>query len=90
MATVSQRVKQALAGCGKRQVDMAAYFGVSRQAMSNKVARDSWSAYDLAKAATFCGGKLAIIMPDGQNIVIDEPSDGASRNPEDKEEAPGS
>lgn len=73
MATVSQRVKQALAGCGKRQVDMAEYFGVSRQAMSNKVARDSWSAYDLAKAAAFCGAKLTIIMPDGQEIVIDEP-----------------
>ena len=71
MATVTQRIKQALAGCGKRQVDMAEYFGVSRQAMSNKVGRDSWSAYDLAKVAEFCGGKLAIIMPDGQKIPID-------------------
>lgn len=71
MATVSQRIKQALAGSGKRQIEMADYFGISRQAMSNKVARDSWSAYDLAKASQFVGGKLAIIMPDGQNIIID-------------------
>lgn len=75
MASVSQRVKQALAGCGKRQTEMADYFGISRQAMSNKVARDSWSAYDLAKAAQFVGGKLAIIMPDGQHIVVDPPED---------------
>ena len=73
MASVSQRVKQALAGCGKRQIEMAEYFGISRQAMSNKVARDSWSAYDLAKAAQFVGGELAIIMPDGQRIVVDPP-----------------
>lgn len=83
MATVSQRIKQALAGCGKRQTDLAEYFGISRQAMSNKVARDSWSSYDLAKAAKFCGGTLVIIMPDGQQIVIDAPVT------DDKEEAPG-
>ncbi len=75
MASVSQRVKQALVGCGKRQTEMAEYFGISRQAMSNKVARDSWSAYDLAKAAQFVGGELAIIMPDGQHIVVDPPED---------------
>ena len=28
MASVSQRVKQALAGCGKRQTEMADYFGI--------------------------------------------------------------
>lgn len=83
MATVSQRIKQALAGCGKRQTDLAEYFGISRQAMSNKVARDSWSSYDLAKAAEFCGGTLAIIMPDGQQIIIDVPAT------ENKETAPG-
>ena len=82
MATVSQRIKQALAGCGKRQTDLAEYFGISRQAMSNKVARDSWSSYDLAKAAKFCGGTLAIIMSDGQQIVIDEPSDKEEKGPD--------
>ena len=82
MATVSQRVKQALAGCSKRQTEMAEYFGISRQAMSNKVSRDSWSAYDLAKAANFCGGTLAIIMPDGQKIIIDEPVNQDGNGPD--------
>lgn len=82
MASVSQRVKQALAGCGKKQVEMAEYFGISRQAMSNKVGRDSWSAYDLAKAANFCGAQLAIIMPDGQQIIIDEPVNNKEEGPD--------
>lgn len=71
MASVSQRVKQALAGCNKKQIDMADFFGISRQAMSNKVARDSWSAYDLAKVSEFVGGRLIIRMQDGQEIQID-------------------
>lgn len=71
MASVSQRVKQALAGCHKKQIDMADFFGISRQAMSNKVARDSWSAYDLAKVSEFVGGRLIIRMQDGQEIQID-------------------
>ena len=81
MASVTQRIKQALAGCGKRQVDLADYFGVSRQAMSNKVARDSWSSYDLIKAAHCCGAKLMIVMADGQQIELEDENG--------KEEAPG-
>ena len=66
--------------CGKKQVDMAASFGMSKQTMGNKMNRGSWSANDLAKAAEFCGCKLAFIMPDGQQIIIDV---------EEKEKAPG-
>ena len=39
MATVSQRVKQALVGCGRKQIELADFFGISRQAMSNKFNR---------------------------------------------------
>ena len=73
MATVSQRIKQALIGCGRKQIELAEYFGISRQAMSNKFNRDSWSAYELAKVVSFVGGDLVIVMPDGQRIVIDPP-----------------
>ena len=73
MATVSQRVKQALVGCGKKQIELADHFGISRQAMSNKFSRDSWSADELAKVADFVGGELVIEMPDGQRIVVDPP-----------------
>lgn len=73
MATVSQRVKQALVGCGKKQIELAEYFGISRQAMSNKFSRNSWSADELAKVANFVGGNLVIEMPDGQRIIVDPP-----------------
>lgn len=71
MATVSQRIKQALIGCGRKQIELAEFFGISRQAMSNKFNRDSWSADELAKVASFVGGNLVIEMPDGQRIPID-------------------
>lgn len=77
--SVSDKVKGLLALCGKKQVDMAASFGMSKQTMGNKMNRGSWSANDLAKAAEFCGCKLAFIMPDGQQIIIDV---------EEKEKAP--
>lgn len=73
MATVSQRVKQALVGCGRKQIELADFFGISRQAMSNKFNRDSWSADELAKVAAFVGGSLVIEMPDGQRIIVDPP-----------------
>ena len=73
MATVSQRIKQALIGCGRKQIELAEFFGISRQAMSNKFNRDSWSADELAKVASFVGGALVIEMPDGQRIIVDPP-----------------
>ena len=69
--SVSDKVKGLLALCGKKQIDLAASFGMSKQTMSNKMNRGSWSANDLARAAEFCGGRLAVILPDGQQIIID-------------------
>ena len=68
---LSDKVKGLLALCGKRQIDLAAYFGMSKQTMGNKMSRNSWSGNDLAKAAEFCGCKLAFLMPDGQQIIIE-------------------
>lgn len=68
---VSDKVKGLLALCGKKQIDLASSFGMSKQTMGNKMARNSWSARDLAKVAEFCGCKLAFIMPDGQQILIE-------------------
>lgn len=68
---ISDKVKGLLTLCGKKQIDLAEHFGMSKQTMANKMARNSWSGRDLAKAAAFCGCKLAFIMPDGQQIFID-------------------
>ena len=69
--SISDKVKGMLALTGKRQIELAEEFGMSKQVMSNKMARDSWSASDLAKAARFCGCYLSITMPDGQQIIIE-------------------
>ncbi len=69
--SVSDKVKGLLALQGKRQLDLAEYFGMSKQTMSNKMARNSWSAADLAKVAEFTGCKVAFVLPDGQHLYID-------------------
>ena len=76
--SVSDKVKGLLALSGKKQVDLAAYFSMSKQTMGNKMSRSSWSASDLARVAEFCGCKLAFIMPDGQQIAIDPEKKGSA------------
>lgn len=73
--TISDKVKAVLALAGKKQQELAQVFGMTKQTMSNKFARDSWSGKDLAKVAEFVGGQLAIIMPDGQTINIELEND---------------
>lgn len=68
---LSDKVKGLLALCGKKQIDLAESFGMSKQTMGNKMARNSWSGNDLARVAKFCGCKLAFIMPDDQKIIIE-------------------
>lgn len=74
--TISDVVKGLLALSGKKQIDLAAHFDMSKQTMSNKFARNGWFGSDLVKAADFCGCKLAFVRPDGQLIIIeDEPEE---------------
>ena len=69
--TTSSRVKALLELTKPDQNPFAAAFGMSTpQAMSNKLRRDSWSAKDLARAATICGAKLAFILPDGSQLIL--------------------
>lgn len=69
--SVSDKIKCVLTLCGKKQLELAEYYGMSKQTMSNKMARESWSAADLAKVADFTGSKLYFEMSDGQKISID-------------------
>ena len=76
---ISDKVKGLLALSGKKQIDLAAYFGMSKQTMSNKFARNSWFAKDLISVAEFCGCKLAFVMPDGQQIIIEDSEAGDTK-----------
>ncbi len=69
--TISDVVRLALQMGGKKQVELAEEWGFSTaQALGVKFNRGSWSANDLANVAEFTGGQLAIIYPDGQQIIV--------------------
>lgn len=76
--SISNSVRMALAKAGKKQLDLAALYGCSKQSMSTKFKRESWFGKDLARIAEFTGGRLAFVYPDGQTIYIES----------EKEEAP--
>ena len=80
--SVSNIVKGLLAIRGKNRLDLATCFGMTKQTMSNKFARNSWFATDLIKVADFCGCKLAFILPSGQQIIIEDDSGDAAKDPD--------
>lgn len=69
--SVSKKIKALLQMRDKKQLDLAACFGMTKQTMSNKMARESWSAADLIKTADFLECRVAFILPDGQHIYLD-------------------
>lgn len=81
--TISEAVKGLLAMCGKRQIELAEHFGMSKQTMSNKFARNSWFASDLVKAADLCGCKVAFILPNGQQIIVDDKKEKKDETPDE-------
>ena len=52
---------------GKTMTDLAQYLDMSRQALSNKFYRDSFSGEDLLKIASFLDCKLAFV--DSKNTL---------------------
>ena len=68
--SVSNTVRMAISGKGMNQASLAKAWGVSSAAIGNKFYRDSWSAEDLVKLAGITGGKLALIYPDGQQLLF--------------------
>lgn len=72
---ISNDVRGLLHLSGRKQQELAAYFDMSVQTMSNKFRRNSWSGTDLARVAAFCGCELSFILPNGQKIVIGQDTD---------------
>lgn len=72
---ISNKVQALLRLQGVKQNDLAAAFGMTKQTMSNKFARNSWSGKDLARVADVTGCKLAFVLPDGQQIIIGSDAD---------------
>lgn len=72
--SISKKIKIMLVLGEKDHAGLADCFGISKQALSNKFYRDTFTAQELIKAAEFCGCELVINAPNG-NIVKFEPSD---------------
>lgn len=69
---ISATVKALLSLAEKKQSDLAPILDMgSKQSLSNKFSHDRWSANDLVEVAKFCGCRLAFILPNGQEIIID-------------------
>lgn len=67
---VSSKIKALLNITGKDHAGLAAYLGISKQALSNKLYRDSFSAEDLIKVAAFLECELAFVVNGGQKITL--------------------
>ncbi len=71
---VNDKVRAILALAGKRNIDLAGLYGVSKQSMNNKMTNNRFSADDLIRIAEFAGCRVAFMLPDGQHIFL-EPED---------------
>lgn len=69
--SVSDKVEAVLSLSGKKKIELAEALGLgSKQAMSTKISRDSWTASDLIKVAELAGCKLQFVFSDDQTIGL--------------------
>ncbi len=78
--SISANIKALLALSGLKQSDLLQPLNMSsRQSLSNKFTNERWSAQDLVDISRLCGCKLAFIMPNGQQIIVEnEPQKGTA------------
>lgn len=80
---ISNKIKSLLKLKGKNNAGLAGHLGISVQALSNKLYRDSFSAADLIKVSAFLGVELAFIVDERQRVTLDESDiDERSKNGE--------
>ncbi len=68
---ISSKIKALLNLKNQEQVKLAHHLGISKQALSNKFYRDSFSAEDLIKIADFLCCDLAFNVDEKLHIVLD-------------------
>lgn len=81
--SISANIKALLTLCGMKQFDLMQPLNMSsRQSLSNKFANERWSAKDLVDISRLCGCKLAFIMPNGQQIFIEDNGSEKEKSPD--------
>ena len=69
---VSNKIKALIKLKGKDNIELAKHLKISKQALSNKLYRGSFSAEDLIKISTCLGCELAFIIDERQRVTLDE------------------
>ena len=67
---ITDKVKAAMAVSGKENKDLAQYLGITKQDLSNKFNRGSYSVEDLIKIADFTGATLNLEFEDRTKITF--------------------
>ena len=71
--SVTNKISMVLSSCGKKKNELGEFLGLgSRQATSNKMVYERWSADDLIKVAQFTGSKIGFTLSDGTYIELTE------------------
>lgn len=68
---VTDKIKALLSIKGKKNIELAAYLGISPQSLQNKFNRGSFSAEDLIKVSNFLECTLAFEIDENQKIILD-------------------
>ncbi len=68
---IADKMKAVLRLTGKKESELAKFYGISSQGMHNKFSRGSFSMEDGIKIAEFCGAEFCYLLPDGHKIVFD-------------------
>jgi len=70
--SVSSKIKALVKLKGRENAELAKHLGISSQALSNKLYRESFSVSDLIKISAFFDCDLAFIVDDIQKIFLTE------------------
>lgn len=68
--SIKQKIKGLLVLQNYNEKGLADYFGISVQALRNKISRGSFSAEDLIKISTFLNASLSITCASGDRVEL--------------------
>ena len=72
----SAKIRYVVDACGMKQADLMPILEMgSKQSLSNKFVNGRWSLDDVIKIAEATGSKLAIILPNEEQVVFTSESD---------------
>ncbi len=73
--TLAEAVRGALKKGKVSQTELGRRWGTTPQVINNKLRLNQWSGAELMQVASFAEGKLGIIYPDGEQLLIDLPAE---------------